>query len=254
MGGVPLNVLQIVGFPKDEVPIEILGEILEGGASVLIEANVAILGGHSVVDKEIKYGMAVIGTVHPKKVIPNSGARVGDILYLTKPLGMGPITTAHKKEKVDLDTVKAACEVMARLNKDAALAMIEARANAATDITGFGFLGHAAEIARGSTVTLEVRAKDLPIMQKALELATQGITSGASGRTREFLGDQVRFAPEIDEGLKRLLYDAETSGGLLISVSESNCSTLEAGLQRRNVPIHRIGRVLPPQGVFIALT
>ncbi len=243
-GGVPLTVLQIVCFPKDEVPLEVLREILEGAAEVVREAGAVVLGGHSVIDVEIKFGMAVTGRIDPVNIVPNSGAKVGDLLYLTKPLGMGSITTGAKKDKVAPEIVEAACRVMGTLNKAAAEAMLAAGPNAATDITGFGFLGHSASVARQSKVTLEIEASQLPIFPGALDLAAKGILSGGSARTRDFLGAEVGFGRNVDRALADLLFDAETSGGLLISLPADRAPRLEAELRRRDVPVHRIGRVV----------
>lgn len=249
-GGTPLSVLQIVGFPK-KVPLTVLRTILDGAAEVVREAGAVVLGGHSVVDAEIKFGMAVTGRIDPTKIVPNSGAKPGDVVYLTKPLGMGSITTGGKRDLVDDETMEAACVSMGRLNKDACAAMLEAGPHAATDITGFGFLGHSASVARQSKVTLEFEAAALPIFPKALELAAQGVLSGGSARTREFLGAEVAFAPSVPAPLQALLFDAETSGGLLICLPPERAAKLEAALQRRNVPVHRIGRVLADQGLRV---
>jgi selenide,water dikinase len=250
-GGVPLSVLQIVGFPSDELPLSVLREILEGAAEVVREAGAVVLGGHSVKDTEIKFGMSVTGRIDPAKIVPNSGAKAGDLLYLTKPLGMGAVTTAAKKEKVSPESLEAACRIMGRLNKEASEAMVEAGAHAATDITGFGFLGHAASVARQSKVTLEVHAAALPLFPGALALVKKGFLSGGSSRTREFLGKEAEFGPGIDRPLQDLLFDAETSGGLLISIAPEHAAALEAGLKRRDVPVHAIGRVLAASNLLI---
>ena len=247
-GGIPLTVLQIVGFPKDELPLDVLHDILAGAAEVIREAGAVVLGGHSVKDAEIKFGLSVTGRIDPKMIVPNSGAKPGDVLYLTKPLGMGSITTGAKKEKVGADTIEAACRVMGTLNKAAAEAMQAAGPHAATDITGFGFLGHSSSVARQSKVTLEFEASRLPIFPGALDLAAKGILSGGSARTREFLGDEVVFGSGVDKALADLLFDAETSGGLLIALPPERGATLEKELTARGVPVHRIGRALPDDG------
>jgi selenide,water dikinase len=250
-GGVPLTVLQIVGFPTDEVPLSVLREILEGAAEVVREAGAVVLGGHSVKDVEIKFGMSVTGRIDPDKIVKNNGAQPGDVLYLTKPLGMGAVTTAAKRDKVAPETIEAACRIMGRLNKDASEAMVETGAHAATDITGFGFLGHSASVARQSKVTLEFQASALPLFPGALALVAKGLLSGGSARTRDFLGDEVEFGPGVDRTLQDLLFDAETSGGLLICLPPERAAQLEAGLKRRDVPVHCIGRVLPASGVLV---
>jgi selenide,water dikinase len=250
-GGVPLTVLQIVGFPKDEVPLTVLREILDGAAEVVREAGAVVLGGHSVKDAEIKFGMAVTGRIDPKKIVTNAAAKPGDVIYLTKPLGMGAITTGAKKQKVSDEAIEAACQVMGRLNKDASEAMLASGVHAATDITGFGFLGHSASVARQSKVTFEFEAKALPLFPGALELAEKGVLSGGSARTRDFLGTDVAFGAGVGKPLQDLLFDAETSGGLLIVLPAERAPQLEGELRRRNVPVHRIGRVLASDGVLV---
>jgi selenide,water dikinase len=248
-GGVPLTVLQIVGFPVGKVPLSVLREILDGAAEVVREAGAVVLGGHSVKDSEIKFGMSVTGRIDPDKIVKNNGAKPGDVVYLTKPLGMGAVTTAGKKDAVSEESLEAACRSMGRLNKDAAEAMVETGAHAATDITGFGFLGHSASVARQSKVTLEFQASLLPLFPGALDLVMKGYLSGGSARTREFLGSEVEFGPGVDQALQDLLFDAETSGGLLICVAPEKAATLEAGFTRRKVPVHRIGRVVADAGI-----
>jgi selenide,water dikinase len=242
-GGVPISVLQIVGFPKDQVPLSVLREILDGAAEVVREAGAAVLGGHSVVDAEIKFGMAVTGRIDPAKIVTNAAARPGDVVYLTKPLGMGSITTAAKKGKVAAASLEEACRVMGTLNKAASEAMLAAGVHAATDITGFGLLGHSASVARQSGVTIEFEAAALPLFPGALDLAAKGILSGGSARTREVLGGEVAFAATVAKPLQDLVLDAETSGGLLIVLPPANAARLETELRRRDVPVHRVGRV-----------
>lgn len=250
-GGVPLTALQIVGFPKDELPLAVLREILEGAAEVVREAGAVVLGGHSVVDREIKFGLAVTGRIDPARIVPNSGARPDDVLYLTKPLGMGPVATAGKKGKAAPELIEQACVVMGTLNRAAAEAMLAAGPHAATDITGFGFLGHSASVARQSGVTLEFEAQALPIFPGALELAAKGILSGGSARTRDFLGTQVAFGERVTKPLQDLLFDAETSGGLLVALPPERAAAFEAGLRARGVPVHRIGRAVADAGVRV---
>ena len=244
MGAIPLTVLQVVGFPKDEVPLDVLSEILQGGAEAIRESGAALLGGHSVIDQEVKYGLSVTGSVHPDRILTNSNVHPGDLIYLTKQLGMGVIATAHKKEKVGPEVIEMACRLMGTLNKAAADAMLEAGAMAATDVTGFGLLGHASEMARGGNVTLQIDAERLPLFPGALALAAAGVLSGGSARTRDYLADEVHFAAQVDRPLQDLMFDAETSGGLLIAIREDRAAKLEEELRSREVPIHRIGRVL----------
>jgi len=250
-GGTPLTVLQIVGFPKKEVPLSVLREILDGAAEVVREAGAVVLGGHSVVDAEIKFGMAVTGRIDPSKIVPNSGAKPGDVVYLTKPLGMGSITTGGKRDLVDDETMEAACRSMGRLNKDACDAMLEAGPHAATDITGFGFLGHTASVARQSKVTFEIESEALPLFPGALDLAAKGVLSGGSARTKDFLSAEVVFKDSVPAPMRALLFDAETSGGLLISLPPERAAALEAALKQRNVPVHRVGHALADEGLRI---
>ncbi len=254
MGGVPLTVMQIVGFPKDEVPLSVLRDILRGGAETIAESGAAMVGGHSVVDQEIKYGLSVTGRVDPAQVKANAGAVAGDVLYLTKPLGMGAITTAHKKEKVGAELVERAAKVMATLNRDAAEAMVEAGASAATDVTGFGLMGHGAEMARGSGVTLVLDHRAVPFMDEAVELSRKNLLSGGSARTRAFLDSQVGFESSVEDAVQNLMFDAETSGGLLISIAEAQAARLEELLHEKSVPVHRIGHAVPKEEVWIRVT
>ena len=250
-GGVPLTALQIVGFPKDDLPLSILRTILEGAAEVLHEANTVVLGGHSVKDTEIKFGLAVTGRIHPSQIVTNAAAKPGDVIYLTKPLGMGAMTTGAKKGKVSDEAIEAASIVMGTLNKAASEAMLAAGPSAATDITGFGFLGHSASVARQSKVTFEFESKALPLFPGSLELVAKGIMSGGSAKTRDFLGADIAFGPNVAKPLQDLLFDAETSGGLLIVLPAARAPKLEAELKQRGVPVHRIGRVLADQGLRV---
>ena len=221
MGGQALSVLNLVGWPKG-LDDELLAEMLAGGLDKVREAGAALAGGHSVVDHEIKYGLAVTGIVHPQRFWRNGSARPGDRLLLTKPLGMGAVATAIKKECASNDVARRAMEQMATLNKAAADCLRGFDVHAATDVTGFGLFGHGREMAEGSGLTLSVRARDLPIFEGALELAEQGLTSGASKRGRAAYEGQVVVSPEADRDFEvvcRIGFDAETSGGLLIAVA-----------------------------------
>ena len=170
---------------------------------------------------------------------------------MTKPVGMGSVTTAHKKEKVDADVVERACQIMGRLNRKGAEAMIEAQVHAATDVTGFGLMGHATEIARGSDVTLEIDSSAVPVFENSLDLASSGILSGGSQRTRDFLEGGYEFASSVARPLQDILFDAETSGGLLIAVAEDRAEKLETELRERGEPVHAIGRVVDRQSVWL---
>jgi len=243
MGGSPLSALNLAGFPTEFSP-EWVREIFRGGFDKVKEAGAVIAGGHTVVSAEPLFGFAVTGTVARDKVTSNAGAQPGDQLYLTKPLGMGSITTAGKKKRIGPEEVAAAALVMATLNRAAAQAMIAAQVTTCTDITGFGLVGHGHNIAQGSGVTLEFSLRALPIFKGAHALASDGVVSGGSARGKASLGDDVHVASGCDAALVDIVFDAETSGGLLIAVNAENASTLETELAARDVPIHRVGQVL----------
>lgn len=256
MGGTPLSALNVVGFPRRKLDIEILGEILEGGSEKMAEAGVALLGGHSVDDAEIKYGLAVTGLIDPERVCTNAGARPGDRLVLTKPIGMGAVSTSIQQGKADPDVVGAAVEVMATLNAGAARAVREAQVHAVTDITGFGLLGHAAEMARASEVTLALRWSSLPVTRGARELARRGMLSGGANRNRRYLGERADVSRNLPADVAGLIFDSETSGGLFVAVPPSDGDTLIDALRREDTPCAvEIGEVLPRQeGVWVRVT
>ena len=245
MGGTPLTALNIVGWPQ-ELEIELLGEVLRGGREKLDEAGCALVGGHSVVDAEVKFGMAVTGLVDPARMTTNRGARPGDRLILTKPLGSGVVTTGFKADKATEEELAAAVASMSTLNKGGSEAMVAAGVRCATDVTGFGLLGHAGHIARESGVTLRFRAGALPLLPGALRLAERGIKTGAWARTKAHLGAAVSFDPLVGKGSSVLLLDAETSGGLLIAVAPERAASLLEDLHRRGLDrAAEIGEVLP---------
>lgn len=217
MGGRPLTAMNIVGWPR-ELDIELLGEVLAGGLEKIQEAGAVLCGGHSVVDHEIKYGLSVTGLVHPQRFWPNSGAREGDVLLLTKPLGMGATSTAIKKGKSSPAQVQQAMTVMATLNKAAAEVMSEFDVHGATDVTGFGLVGHSLEMAEGAGLALEIEAARLPLFDGALELVRNGALSGGCTRGKNFYGPRVAIAAGVDPALADLVFDAETSGGLLLAL------------------------------------
>lgn len=252
MGGRPLSALNLAGFPKDFDPGWIR-DIFRGGFDKLKEAETVLAGGHTVQGPEPLFGFAVTGIVDPKKVITNAGAQAGDRLYLTKPLGMGSLTTAGKRGKVPADLMRRAALSMASLNRAAAEAMGEVDARACTDITGFGLLGHSRNIAKASGVTMAFEASALPIFEGALALAREGIVSGGSDRGKAAIGEEVLAAEGVDPDLVRLTFDAETSGGLLICVPPQQAATLEQALRARDVPVHPVGEVLPAGDYSILL-
>jgi len=244
MGGRPITAMNLVGWPKD-LDIELLGEVLAGGLEKVREAGAVLCGGHSVVDQEIKYGLSVTGLVHPERFWPNAGARAGDVLLLSKPLGMGPISTAIKREQASAEVTMSAMQVMATLNKAAAEAMAGIDVHAATDVTGFGLVGHVCEMA-GTAIGVELRAADLPLLPGALQLVREGVMSGGCGRGKQFYGPRVQFGAGVDAALADLVFDAETSGGLLLAVPAASAEAAMRRLQEAGAPAHAcIGHFVP---------
>jgi len=226
MGARPVAAVNFVGFPINELDASVLGRILQGSFDALEEADCAMAGGHSIQDTEVKFGLAVVGTVHPDRIVKNSTAQPGDRLVLTKPLGIGCLTTALKQGAAEPAHVEAAQHVMARLNRHAAGAMVRAGAHAATDITGYGLVGHASEMADGAGVTLRLRAADVPVLEEARPYLEARYTCGGSKRNRAFGDGRVRIAAEVTELQAILLHDVQTSGGLLIAVPPAACEAL----------------------------
>lgn len=247
MGGRPLLALNIVGFPIGKLSVDVLGEILRGGAEKAMEAGVLIVGGHSIDDNEPKYGLAVTGLIHPDLVATNKQARVGDDLILTKPLGMGIISTAIKREKAPPSVVNRAIEVMSTLNRGAAEAMAEVGVHACTDITGFGLLGHLYGMTRASGVGARIKLSNLPILSEVWELAKEGCIPGGTRRNYDYLQEKeaVGWDPGIDETTRLVVADAQTSGGLLISVAKEKSRDLLSLLETKKTPAAaRIGEIV----------
>ena len=243
MGGRPVSALNLAGFPKGFDP-DWTREIFRGGFDKVRESGAVVAGGHTVESPEPMFGFAVTGVVERRHIAANDGARPGDRVYLTKPLGMGPITTAGKFEKIPPAEVMRAAEIMATLNAAAAQAMNAVGAHACTDVTGFGLVGHGRNVAEGSGVTLRIELTSLPLQPPALELARQGVLSGASARGKAALGEVVRVGPGADPALVDICFDAETSGGLLIFVAADGGPRLERELADRDVPVHAVGEVV----------
>ena len=218
MGGKPLTALNLVAFPIKTLSPSILREILRGGLSKMGEAGVALVGGHTVEDPEIKYGLAVTGIIHPDKILSNAKARPGDRLVLTKPIGTGVISTALKGEMASRDAVEKMVECMVTLNREASERMQALGAHACTDITGFGFIGHALEMASASQVGLVVQSARIPLLPKAMEYGTMGMLPGGAYSNRQFFSCKVEADPAVSPPLIDLLYDPQTSGGLLVSL------------------------------------
>jgi selenide,water dikinase len=247
MGGKPLLAMNIIGFPIKNLDISILTDILKGGTEKIKEAGVVLVGGHTIDDPELKYGLSVTGIVSPDKVITNANARVGDLLILTKPLGMGIIGAAIKAEMLtqDDEIVKKACKVMTSLNKIASELMQEVGVNSCTDITGFGLLGHGSEMAKGSHNALSISAGKVPIIDGIQEFAKPDFVPGRSQVNKEFLKYTIIFKDEISAEIMEILFDPQTSGGLLISVERNKAELLldklhNAGIAEANI----IGEVL----------
>ncbi|OPJ55575.1 selenide, water dikinase [Alkalithermobacter paradoxus] len=250
MGGKPLVAMNIVCFPSCE-DMNILGEILRGGADKVKEAGALLVGGHSVDDKEPKYGLSVSGTVHPDKVLSNDKSKEGDVLVLTKPVGTGIINTAIKENLCDKTVENEAVKIMSHLNKYAALAFDKVKVNSVTDITGFGLLGHALEMAKASNVTLEIDSKSVPIIKQALELASMGIIPAGMYRNMHYISKYVK-CDNVPENLMDVLYDPQTSGGLLISVKEENSLQLvDEILKNGALEAKIIGKVVKKEEKYI---
>lgn len=254
MGGTPLTAMNIVCFPRKSLPLDVLRDVLLGGHEVVEQAGALLVGGHSVEDPELKYGLSVTGTVHPDRVITNAGARPGDRLLLTKPLGTGVLATAIKGGLASPDLEAKAMRWMTTLNREAAEVMQEVGVNACTDITGFGLLGHALELASASGVTVQIEAPRVPIIRGVKDLAAMGMIPAGSFANRKFCERALTVENSVDQLLMDLLADAQTSGGLLISVAESAAAELHAALERRQVPHHEIGWVVETSSGRIHVT
>jgi selenide,water dikinase len=252
MGGKPLTAMNIVCFPIKEMDKTILRSILEGGLEIIHKAGAVMVGGHSVEDPELKYGLSVTGIVHPEHFLTNAGAKPGDLLVLTKPLGTGILATALKGRMLDEKTTSKITELMASLNKDAAEVMIEVGVNACTDVTGFGLLGHSLEMAKGSKVGIRIYADKVPVIAEALTYASMGMVPVGSHLNQKFCSCHLDIDSKKDPLLIDILGDAQTSGGLLISVPANRCNELIQKLKEKNVPsADVVGEVLSePVGVI----
>ncbi|SHJ51313.1 selenophosphate synthase [Tepidibacter formicigenes DSM 15518] len=250
MGGKPIVAMNIVCFPSCS-DMSILGEILKGGHDKVKESGALLVGGHSVDDKEPKYGLSVSGIVHPHKVLSNSNAKEGDVLILTKPIGIGIINTAIKAEIVDKNIEDEAVKIMTHLNKYAAKSFDEIPVNSVTDITGFGLLGHALEMAKGSNVSIEIDSQKVPIIESALEFASMGIIPAGMYRNRDYISKDVYYEG-VKDSIMDVLYDPQTSGGLLISVDEDKGEELvKSIIKNKGMEAKIIGKVTKKEEKYI---
>jgi selenide,water dikinase len=252
MGGRPLTALALVCFPE-KADLAILERILAGGLSKMMEAGCTVIGGHSIRDEETKFGYSVTGLIHPERVLTNGGAQPGDALVLTKAIGTGVISTAIKKQKAESAWVDAATASMTTLNKSAAelLARNAYPVHAMTDVTGFGLIGHARELALASKVSLELRAANVPVLPGALACVRAGHVPGGLKANRDFAECMVEYSADVPADLLTLLFDPQTAGGLLISVSAEAAHDLVAQLREIGLPAAHIGDVRPPTKPWI---
>jgi selenide,water dikinase len=254
MGGVPKTAMNVVCFPSKDLDASVLSEILRGGVEKAAEADVVVVGGHTVDDPELKYGMAVTGIVDPRRIVRNVGAQPGDALVLTKPLGTGILSTALKREALGADTYDVLVASMAMLNRAAAEAMLRCEVHAATDVTGFGLLGHAHEMARGSGVTLEIDSSSLPLLPDLEAHVVAGHLTGGCKRIRAYLDGKVAVGTSVSVTLREAAYDPQTSGGLLIALAAKDAGRLLDDLAAWGVTSARvIGRVEPQRSHWVEL-
>jgi len=235
MGGRPLTAMNVVCFPIKSLDISVLKDILRGGVDKMREAGVVLVGGHSIDDAELKYGLSVTGAVHPKQLVTNSGVKPGDKLILTKPLGTGIISTALKAGTADAETVAKLTKCMATLNKKASELMQKVGVHACTDITGFGLLGHTTQLAQNSQVGINISYASVPLLPRTEEFAKQGLYPGGSRRNREFYSAVVTIASNVPDHIQGILFDAQTSGGLLICLDSGKAERLLEELQQAGV-------------------
>ncbi len=243
MGGTPITAMAITAFPKKGVDFEILAEIMRGGLSILTENGVTLVGGHSVQSNEIMFGYSVTGLIHPDEVAANAGAKPGDVLILTKPIGTGVISTGIKFGKATKEMAEASVKVMLTAGRKAAEAMREFGVRGATDITGFGLMGHAWEVAKGSGVTIELNARQIPLIDGAYEMARRKMLTQGDKTNREYVGDDFLLDTDITKEMASLLFDPQTAGGMLISIASDKADALLARLRETYSDAAIIGRV-----------
>jgi len=246
MGGTPVTALAITCFPKKGVDFAILGEIMRGGLSVLTENKVALVGGHSVDNEQIMFGYSVTGVIDPNHIATNAGARPGDMIILTKPIGTGVISTGIKLGKASPSVVDESIATMLTPGKYAAEAIAKFEVKGATDVTGFALLGHTWEMACASNVTIEIDSARVPLIDGALELAAAGLLTSGDKTNREYVGEEVEAAATVDTNLMKLFYDPQTAGGLLLAIAEDQASELLEELRRNYPRVVVIGKVREP--------
>ncbi len=250
MGGVPLTALNITCFPAS-LDLGILNSILRGGLAKCREAGVALMGGHTVDDPEIKFGLSVTGTIHPNHIWSNDGSKAGDTLILTKHIGVGVITTGIKQRMASAESVDAALETMRKLNRSARDAAASVGPNACTDVTGFSLMGHLTQMMRASGTTAQINAEKVPLLPGALELARRGIGPGGTGRNKAHFGGHVSLPSALDPALGELLFDPQTSGGLLLSVAGDKIEALRSALAASGVAAFVVGSVAASGGSYV---
>lgn len=252
MGGIPKTALNITCWPKDDLDLSILGDIIRGGADKAVESGTALVGGHTVDSPELMYGLAVTGIVHPEKFVKNYGARLGDVLVLTKNLGVGILTTGLKFNKISDDVLPQLVESMTRLNASASSVMLKYNASACTDVTGYGLLGHASEMAGGNDVRLQINSSDVPFFEDAPALVAKKTYTQAYLANTKFLSDKVTFRSSVSEAMRHILMEAETSGGLLFALPAEDADAAVQELHANDCPEAAIiGEVVAADGAHI---
>src|SRR5690349_23955235 len=253
MAGTPITAMAITCFPKSGVDPSILTQIMRGGLETLNRYGVTLVGGHSVDNAQIMFGYSVTGVIDPNKVARNAGARPGDVIILTKPIGTGVISTGIKKARVTDKIVDGSVATMLTPGKYAAEAMREFDVKGATDVTGFALMGHAWEMACASKVTIEIDARAVPLLDGALELAAAGMLTSGNKTNREYVGADVKISPSVDENLLKLLFDPQTAGGMLIAIPADKADAILATLSKNYPQARRIGRVVPsgPRSIIV---
>ena len=251
MGGTPKTAMNIVAFPAQSMAVEVLRDILAGGIDILREAETVLLGGHSIVDEELKYGLSVTGFVHPQRVLANRGLLPGDCLVLTKPLGVGIVNTAVKGGLAEEETIRRVTSQMATLNRVAAQVMADFAVSACTDVTGFGLLGHLAEMIAGTATRVRIDAGAVPVLPEARDFAAIGLVPAGAYKNREYRRSMVDMAEDFDPLLRDILFDPQTSGGLLIGLAEKQAPVLVARLREAGVEAAAIvGQVVAGDGII----